>query len=187
MDLRMNVMLGLLPGGIEAGERMGQTRANAAAVLPKMSAKDRADFEAIGVVFGEPVEGDDLFVHATLPAGWKKEATEHAMWSKLLDDKGRTRAMIFYKAAYYDRRADASLSGRYAIESYDPKRRKGLEQAHVIDNGVVPPATLFSTKLEQEPKEKPWELSERHNAECCAWLDANRPNWKDRVAAWNEP
>ena len=61
--------------------------------------------EAMGVVRGEPVDGDALFVHATLPAGWAKRATDHSMWSEIVDDRGVTRAMVFYKAAYYDRRA----------------------------------------------------------------------------------
>jgi len=62
----------------------------------------------MGIVFGEKV--DDLFTSVTLPEGWHKEATEHAMWSKLIDDQGRERASIFYKAAFYDRSAFMSIT-----------------------------------------------------------------------------
>lgn len=66
--------------------------------------------EAAGVKFLGPVEGDDLFQYVELPEGWKKEPTDHSMWSKLVDEQGRERASIFYKAAFYDRRAHASAN-----------------------------------------------------------------------------
>lgn len=56
---------------------------------------------------GDMVEGDDLFMHATLPEGWEKRPTDHHMYSDLLDAQGRKRASIMYKAAFYDR--DASI------------------------------------------------------------------------------
>lgn len=69
----------------------------------------KAILEAAGVKFLGPVEGDDLFQYVELPDGWKKEATDHSMWSKLLDAEGNERASIFYKAAFYDRNAFASV------------------------------------------------------------------------------
>jgi hypothetical protein len=99
--------LGGNPGAIKAQEARGQQELVNAAVLPaECSADDRTALEAAGVVFGDPVEGDDLFINVTLPEGWKKQATDHAMWSELLDAEGKVRANIFYKAAFYDRRAD---------------------------------------------------------------------------------
>ena len=44
-----------------------------------------------------------------MPNGWKKQATDHSMWSELIDDKGKVRATIFYKAAFYDQRAFLNL------------------------------------------------------------------------------
>lgn len=63
------------------------------------------ELEALGFTRGEPVEGDGLFIHATLPEGWRKEPTDHSMWSKVVDERGIERVSIFYKAAFYDRRA----------------------------------------------------------------------------------
>lgn len=52
------------------------------------------------------------------------------MWSKLVDDKGRARASIFYKATFYDRRARIKLLCRFGIAADsegeyngDPKQR----------------------------------------------------------------
>ena len=66
-------------------------------------------FTALGFTFGEPDAGDPMFRPATLPEGWTRQGSDHAMWSYLLDDKGRKRVSIFYKAAFYDRSAHMSV------------------------------------------------------------------------------
>jgi hypothetical protein len=68
------------------------------------------EYEAVGFVFGDPVEGDPLFRQATLPEGWRREGSDHAMWSYIVDETGRRCVAIFYKAAFYDRRAHMSMS-----------------------------------------------------------------------------
>lgn len=67
------------------------------------------EFEALGFRKGDPVPGDPLFVEATLPEGWRKEAGQHSMGSHIVDERGVRRVSVFYKAAFYDRRADMSL------------------------------------------------------------------------------
>ena len=64
-----------------------------------------AELEALGFVFGDPDPRDPLFRPCTLPTGWVKRRTGHDMWSEIVDDKGRKRVSIFYKAAFYDRDA----------------------------------------------------------------------------------
>jgi hypothetical protein len=68
-----------------------------------------SEYEALGFTFGQPHAYDPLFRPATLPPGWKKVATDHAMHTDIVDEKGRRRASVFYKAAFYDRRASLSL------------------------------------------------------------------------------
>ena len=58
-------------------------------------------------------EYDDLFWNVVLPEGWIIEATSHAMWNNLFDNKGRKRADFFYKAAFYDRDAFINFETRY--------------------------------------------------------------------------
>lgn len=69
-----------------------------------------AAFEALGFTFGQPDKGDELFRPATLPPGWKRVGSDHAMWSKIVDEYNRERVSIFYKAAFYDRRAFMRLA-----------------------------------------------------------------------------
>lgn len=58
---------------------------------------------------------DELFYKVKLPKGWKRIPTEHSMWNKLIDEQGRQRALIFYKAAFYDERSHFCISCRFTI------------------------------------------------------------------------
>ena len=109
-----NAIAASTPGGIEAQERTGQIAFVANETLPIRCnyGTTREQIEAMGVEYGDPV--DDLFVAVKLPDGWAKVATDHAMWSKLVDEQGRERASIFYKAAFYDRGAFINISHRFS-------------------------------------------------------------------------
>ncbi len=93
---------------IVASEAAGQRQLVASAVMPTQTG-DRAPYEALGFTFGEPVDGDPLFTHCTLPEGWTKQGSDHNMWSYVIDQYGRRRVAVFYKAAFYDRDAFARL------------------------------------------------------------------------------
>jgi hypothetical protein len=56
------------------------------------------------------VPGDPLFCDATIPDGWTKKATEHAMWSSIVDTRGIEMVSVFYKAAFYDRSAHMHIN-----------------------------------------------------------------------------
>lgn len=99
-------VMGGNPKAIEAQEAQGQRDLVANSQLPvKCPPALKAALEAAGVIFGAQTPGDKLFCSATLPKGWRKQGSDHDMWSYLLDDKGQKRASIFYKAAFYDRDA----------------------------------------------------------------------------------
>jgi hypothetical protein len=98
------------PEEIERSEAQGQEELVASDTLPT-DLKDKSSFESLGFVFGEVVENDPLFQYVTLPEGWKKQSTDHSMWSKIVDQDGNERVSIFYKAAFYDRTAFAYLVG----------------------------------------------------------------------------
>lgn len=96
-------------GHIEAMEAAGQRQLVASEVLPTdCGGKDK--YIELGFTFGDPVEGDKMFMAATLPEGWKRKGSEHAMWSYIEDERGIERVSIFYKAAFYDRSAHMGLN-----------------------------------------------------------------------------
>lgn len=111
---------------IEGQERAGQAQLVHSDRLPThLDDSDQAVFEALGFTFGEPDPSDSLFRPATLPEGWKREAADHAMWSYIVDELGRRRVAIFYKAAFYDRRAFMRLN-TLSIYVFDCQH-KGVE------------------------------------------------------------
>lgn len=95
---------------IERQERDGQRQLVNSDRLPA-DCGDRAPWLALGFTLGEPDSSDPLFMPATLPPGWQRQATGHSMGSVIVDTLGRERVSIFYKAAFYDRSAHMSLVG----------------------------------------------------------------------------
>lgn len=106
-------LFGLLAQGqsdyITGMEKAGQLQVLHSDLMPTDLSDDRASFETLGFTFGEPVDGDPLFQHATLPEGWSRQGSDHDMWSYVVDHLGRRRVAVFYKAAYYDRKAHARV------------------------------------------------------------------------------
>ena len=153
-----------------------------------------------GVDVGKPVEGDDMFTECRLPDGWILKPTDHSMWNKLLDDKGRERGSMFYKAAFYDRSTHLDLLPRFSTRPYGTKNGKSF--CRVLDGGE---GAVFESKPYSYPNiyddndayyalpsEKRSEVYDAHNdarrlacTECEEWLEANYPDWKDETKYWD--
>ena len=177
-----------LPGAIEASERAGQRDLERAEQFPAKMGDSREAFERMGLVFIGPTQGDSLFLDCRLPPGWRKVGTDHAMWSDLLDDKGRKRGAIFYKAAFYDRRAHASARRRFGIitRGFDEYTRW---EGYVIDESVATTGEAKHVIHHCEPvvtKEKNWDGEREVAKRCVDWLAANVPGYADPCAHWDD-
>lgn len=147
----------------------------------------------MGIVFGDPV--DDLFVSVQLPDGWHKEPADHSMWSDLLDDRGRKRASIFYKAAFYDRDAFICTCRRYSASNQpvggwtaDDFRDSQWEGVAIDWDGTVLWHTepLCAEPDYKDPAWRKWYDAQQELTElAAAWLDANKPDWRDTSAYWD--
>jgi hypothetical protein len=174
-----NFIVASTPGGIEAQEAAGQRTLVASEMLPiKIERATQEQLVALGFVFGLNV--DKVFVNCKLPPGWKKEATDHSMWSRLVDDKGYERATIFFKAAFYDYHAHMTFRGRFSFESY----------------GETPQANSFVVRLRDacgkvERIFGTWSHPNYHDLDdlerrAKAWLDENYPEHKNPFAYWED-
>jgi hypothetical protein len=153
-------------GGIERQEAKGQAELVQSEVLPtEIGIKDKKVLELAGVVFGKAVDGDEIFTNVKLPAGWQKVPTGHSMWSELKDDKGRVRASIFYKAAFYDRHAFIRCDCRIRLKYADDGKYDVVKDDVIIFKGC--------TGYEESRKQ------------CEDWLRLNYPNWQDPAGYWD--
>jgi hypothetical protein len=177
-----NFLVASTPGGIEAQEKRGQEALVASTNMPKEMSPNREAFEALGFEFGDDV--DDIFVSAKLPEGWTRAATDHSMHSDILDEQGRRRVAIFYKAAFYDRHANAHLVPRFRVTSLYPKEDRRLEENEFLPV-VVEDAGIEIHRLGEAKYIGDWELRDRLHKEGENWLNENRPGWDDPVKGWS--
>lgn len=98
------------PKAIEAQEYEGQAELAESFQLPLKVNSPYGDdalekYKKLGIEVIGKTDGDELFLNVFLPKGWSVQPTDHPMWSTLVDVDGNELASIFYKAAFYDRRA----------------------------------------------------------------------------------
>jgi hypothetical protein len=167
-------------GVIEASEAAGQQELVESDQLPVEIVNGKPEqLEAMGIMLGPlPCKSNDqLFRSAILPHGWKLVPTDHSMWSDMVDAKGRKRASIFYKAAFYDRGAQIVLRTRFGIEADCDAKDSAI--CFVTDCGV----RIHRVELELDPT-CPWVANEAARAACRDWLDANWPESGDPTKYW---
>jgi hypothetical protein len=105
------------------------------------------------------------------------------MWSNVVDKQGRTRAQVFYKAAFYDRAAHSfGLETRYRVGSeylskdHKDRRKKWFAKDAVTEREVFSLSDVEVTDFfVDNPNEKAVQ----------AWLDENFPDHKNPNAYWD--
>lgn len=191
-----NACIAASPGGIERQEAEGQQALVAHADrLPvdgtiagrygREVAGQREQWEKVGFVFGEPLQGaDKIFVACTFPKGWTLKETEHSMWNDLLDDKGRKRASVFFKAAFYDYNAHTfGLERRYTVgRNYASER--DMKPNAIVVRDVATGEAIHSIQLTPEQADN-YTLLDTLERQAEAWLDANYSDWKNPLAYWD--
>jgi len=195
------------PRVIEAQEKAGQQKLLKSDNLPRKSFHGdvKTIYEKMGILVLEGNnKADPFFYKVKLPIGWKIISTDHSMYTTLLDEKGRKRASIFYKAAFYDRDASISFNTRYNYEVITYSDETSEKYSDIYERKKHTPAfgrvldeekVIFETKHEMFPldykvvgHQKWWteydafEKSKRQ--ECIDWLNKNYPNWEDLFAYW---
>ena len=171
-----NALIASMPGGIERQEATGQQALLELNMLPKeVRGATREQLSAIGFKFGAPL--DELFVYCELPSGWTKRGSDNSLHSDLLDEQGRKRASIFYKAAFYDRRADMRMETRFQVECYGTGSSDAVRRVDVSDSGKI-------IKEFGEVDWTDWTGMEKAEGDASAWLDDRYPDWRNPMAYW---
>jgi hypothetical protein len=189
-----NALIASTPGGIEAQEAQGQRDlVGKCSKLPIDGTSNKKEFwEKLGFKFtGKTI--DKIFYECLFPIGWQMKATEHSMWSTLLDDKDRPRASIFFKAAFYDYNSFIRLKTRFEVNEYfqegpyDPNNR--VFKVVVMDAGkpiqFFGPFTRPHFNAPRDEYLKITAENDKFGEQARAWLFNNWPLWQDVAAYWD--
>lgn len=166
---------------IRSDEAAGQREVVATQRLPKTIPHwQKVTWEAICAAWGLTIVGevDDLFNKVELPHGWQIVASSHSMWTALNDSQGRQRALIFYKAAFYDRRAHIILESRY-IYRIDYDSEAPLLLVEVVDNATKQTIHILGTSTEEQ-----WEERSEQEEAARKWIDEHYPDHRNPLAYW---
>jgi hypothetical protein len=160
-------------------------------------------------------EYDDLFYKVKLPIEWEIKSHSNSLWSSLLDNKGKERALIFYKVAFYDRSADIVFRCKYTYkvnpeDDYgsdisSKERENGKFFGIVYDAGKEIFRTKgmsVKTKLSKNDNNREISGTERESIikhykekeelekslidQCINFLNESSPNYEDIFAYWDD-
>lgn len=134
----------------------------------------------------QPSPDDDLFVRAKLPNGWKKQPTDHSMYTDLLDTQGRKRGIIFYKAAYYDRKASLDMTCRFRYGT----RTDATEHRYADDTeyyGDVIDGDTLIWRTKNTAAHGNYQAVQALQNEAKAWLTEHYPDFQNPMAYWDTP
>ncbi len=130
----------------------------------------------LGFVLGA-VTDDPLFQHAQLPPGWRRRATGYALFTALVDDRGRERFEVVSKA-YPNRVARLRPRHRFAVHGYLPGCDPDHYVAAIKDGGRIICRFL-------EWRKEDWQTGAKSRARAEAWLSRAYPEWRDPFAYWD--
>lgn len=182
---------------IENQERRGQQSVVKNQRLPKKlnsHSKDNIEhakqqYEKMGIIIVD--EYDDLFWNVELPEGWEIKATDHTMWNNLFDNKGRKRANLFYKAAFYDRDAFINFDTRFHISvdhiadaSSDYEVWKNSDYQGIVKDGEK---IIFSTECVPATDDY-WEdniIRDDLKEQLEKYMSEHYPNYRDINSYWD--
>lgn len=175
-----NLFIALTPGGIEAQEAAGQIAlVKASDRLPRVIRPHSVDLarvaQAWGMKLGDVV--DDLFISVVLPEGWRIEATDHSMHSALIDASGAERAGIFYKAAFYDRRASLTVNRRYVVHVEYGEETNVVSVKDMKSQTTIHDAGTYGRKNHS--------VGDSMSDAAKVWLDREFPQHDDPLAYWD--
>lgn len=154
----------------------------------------------LGFELGEPFPDDPLFRPCKLPEGWRIRPTEHHMHSDIVDPRGFARFGVFYKAAFYDRRAHLSWNRRLTA-TYDPRRdfsehhyravyamlpndERGCRRACILQSWADP-SELPADRDDSAALQAHYAKGDALDLKAKAWITEHYPEHQNPLAYWD--
>ncbi len=144
--------------------------------LPDPRPEERSTFEAMGIVFKERVEENPSFVHAVLPPGWQKKATDLPYWTNVVDGRGLARATIFWG----ERMVMLMPCCRFRVRLME---ETGRLFARIVDDSD---RVVYETPAFSFTPETIYACRTRAHDTAKDWANRHMPRWKDHSAYWDD-
>ena len=146
----------------------------------------REEWEQLGFVFAD-IPGDEMFVNAQLPIGWKMEGEPDSIVEKIIDENGLDRAAII---SNYKDDTSMQLLSRYGIRTnyIDSKNGStheiyfGNEKEKIFIAGRV----FFADEYDDETRKELYKIEDRLEKVARKYADEHYPNWANVLAYWND-
>lgn len=183
-----------LVAGPDAVSRRAHIQMQSDQELPNASAETDAILLRLGFGLGGPSPYRKGFRKAVLPEGWKIKPSDHYMYSWVIDEKGRRRAQIGYKAQdnwvsfHLERRFSPSFAKDDEGESEDDK---GATVVAVIQDSDRKEVWRGPTVPEVDKKKNPRWFEQPTALDVACKLAEEKlvqiaPDWKNVEAYWGE-
>lgn len=183
-----------LVAGPDAVTRRAHVQMQSDQELPNAGAETDAILLRLGFSLGGPSPYKKGFRKAVLPAGWKIKPSDHYMYSWVVDEKGRRRAQIGYKAQdnwvsfHLERRFSPSFTKDDEGESEDDK---GSCVVAVIRDSDRKEVWRGATVPEVDKKKNPRWFEQPTALDVASKLAEEKlekiaPDWKNVEAYWGE-
>lgn len=168
---------------IVAQEARGQAEMELSDTLPTRGLRSLIESGAQITTGAQP---DRLLTLVRLPDGWSKRRTDHHLYTDLLDEKGRKRASIFFKASFHDRDAFVTPCRRLSTRrDWDLEKKSKRYAAEALDGETV----IFRTEERTIPEGNTDRMAEftigrEVEAEAAEWLNRSYPGWEKASSYW---
>lgn len=185
---------------IETEERRAQREFASSEKLPvRVDRGTREQLESMGIVFGEE-DQEGIFVVATLPEGWKRQATDNSFWTNVVDEHGSPRLSVFVKSSFLSTQAFVRPCGRFyatimPVDGFGKRPRCMEWMGAVIDTWGGKDTIVFrttETTIEPEPDMIGSTAFHQHSdtkdsleREAQEWLAERFPDHANRTAYWD--
>lgn len=180
---KLSWLFGGNPKAICEQESQGQKELVNSSQLPlDTRGLGKEQYQKMGIKVIGVTKDDDIFYDVVMPKGWEVKETEHSMWTLLIDDKGNERAMIFYKAAFYDRSAHIDFNRRYrVVGNYIGEKEMSYKVVDGNENNV-----LFETDkvVKGDDIRDYYKKTDIKREQAVLYLDNNYPEHKDINKYW---
>ena len=168
----------------------GQNQVQRSKLIPKNMQGQEDIFSELGFKFYNYGLNDKMYC-SILPEGWDLQPTQNVLWTKIIDDNGLTRGLIYYNAV--KNTAAVSLKNRYGIYTQTTKTEtpNGLVVEKRVyfgdEENMIHIAGYVGANMNEENAKEKLAQAEMFKDVAKAYADKKYPGWEDVRLYWGTP